>query len=185
MIKRIMIIVLLASSYLAFAHGIDVSLGKKYPCVFIKAEYSGSNAVAFAAVKVTYENQDTEFQKGSTDKNGAFAFCPDQMGTWRVMVDDLMGHRKSVEIIIDNEFMNPVPVSAVEAKAQDVDAEKENAGEAGVTAKEDKTAPEPVKPVQTMTTNNLCCYLLKIVLGVLLILLITFIFYRWNKKNEA
>jgi hypothetical protein len=178
MIKKLMIIVLLASSYLVFGHGIDLSVGKKYPCVFVKAEYAGSNAVAFAEVKVTYENQDTEFQKGSTDKNGAFAFCPDQTGKWTVTVDDLMGHRKSVEIIVDQAFMNPAPISQPETKASEDDVKKEN-------VKEDEVKTEDVKQERTLTTGNMCCYLLKIVLGVLLILLITFIFYRWNKKNET
>lgn len=146
--KNVTVMILLFSASLLFGHGIEISVGKKYPCVFLKVDYQGGNTMTHVDVSVFFEKK--EYQKGNTDKNGVFSFCPDQTGKWIVIVDDLMGHRKRVEIIINNEFLNP------------------------------PTKNNDLKPV--ITKKDACCYLLKIVLGVLLILGITFILYRWKKK---
>jgi hypothetical protein len=47
-----------------------------------------------------------------------------------------------------------------------------------------KTPVEKEKKIK-ITTNDMCCYLLKIVLGVVLILVITFILHRWKKRHET
>ena len=161
MIKKVMVLTLFFSTSLLLGHGIELSMGKKYPCVFIKAEYSGSSAAAHVDVKVFFQEEKEEFQKGFTDKNGVFSFCPDQTGQWTVIVDDLMGHRKSMDITIHNDFFNP---QSKEIK--------------------NKTPGKKEKKIK-FTTNDMCCYLLKIGLGVILILVITFILHRWKKRHET
>jgi len=161
MIKKVMVLALFLSTSLLLGHGIELMKGKKYPCVFIKAEYQGGGAIAHVDVKVFFQEEKKEFQKGLTDKNGVFSFCPDQIGQWTVIVDDLMGHRKSMDITIHNDFFNSQPKKI-----------------------KNKTAGEKEKK-NKFTTNDMCCYLLKIVLGVLLILAITFILHRWKKRHET
>jgi len=168
MVKKVMVILLLFFAPLLFAHGIKVTVEKKSPFVIINASYHGSKALAHARVTVVFETGKKEFQKGNTDKNGNFCFYPDRVGQWMVTVDDLLGHRKRKEILIDNEFLNPIP--------------KENVVKPADKEEEDKREVE-IKP--PFHTNEMCCYLLKIVLGVVLILIITFILHRWKKRHET
>ncbi len=162
-IAVLLLTVLLLCTPLLWAHGIDVAVGKRYPCVFVKAEYSGSTAVSGAEVTITLEAGETGpevFQKGHTDINGVFSFCPHQAGQWTLVVDDLTGHRGSETITVDEAFFNST----------------------GQTQTPTGGNGEPEIPV---TEENLCCYLLRAALGVLLILIITFVFQRLKKKNEA
>ncbi len=163
-----MVIILLFLAPLLFAHGINMTVEKKSPFVIINARYHGSKALAHASVTVVFETGKKEFQKGNTDKNGNFCFYPDRAGQWTVTVDDLLGHRTRKEILIDNDFLNPLP--------------KKN--EVKLADKEEKDKRE-VEKKPSSNTNEMCCYLLKIVLGVVLILVITFILHRWKKRHET
>ena len=76
-----------------------------------------------------------------------------------------------IRVLLDDGFFNPpaAPVKEVQPKEDEkVKEEKEK--------KEEKKVP--------ITRNDMCCYLLKIVLGVVLILAITFLLHRWKKKME-
>ena len=55
--------------------------------------------MAFCDVEV-YRPGDAEgaFHTGTTDPLGRFAFVPDTTGTWRVIVDDGMGHVAEIEV---------------------------------------------------------------------------------------
>jgi hypothetical protein len=58
--------------------------------------------MAFCDVEVFRPGEDSEaFQVGTTDPNGAFGFVPDTTGTWRLTVDDGMGHMATAELIVD------------------------------------------------------------------------------------
>jgi hypothetical protein len=168
MVKKVMVIILLFFAPLLFAHGIKVTVEKKSPFIIINARYHGSKAMAHASVTVVFESEKKEFQRGNTDKNGNFCFYPDRAGKWMVTVDDFLGHRKNKEILIDTDFLNPLP--------------KENEITPADKEEEDKREVEKKPPYNT---NEMCCYLLKIVLGVVLILVITFILYRWKKRHET
>lgn len=153
------------ASFLLYGHGIQLTIIKKYPCVVVNAKYHGSRGLAHANVIVRFENEKTEFQMGKTDKNGNFCFYPDQTGTWFVSVDDGMGHRSKDEVGIENDFFEVLP-KPIETGEEKIEGKREP---------EEKTAP---------VQNDTCCYLLKIILGVFLILAISFVIYRLKKQRE-
>ena len=168
MVKKVIVIILLFFAPLLFAHGIKVTVKKHSPFVIINARYHGSKAMAHASVTVVFESEKKEFQKGNTDKNGNFCFFPDRAGKWMVTVDDFLGHRKNKEVLIHTDFLSSLP-----GKNKVVPVHKE------------EQEKEKVEKKPPYNTNEMCCYLLKIVLGVLLILVVTFILYRWKKRHET
>ena len=65
----------------------------------VEARYDDGSPVSYSEVKVfSPKDPETEFQSGVTDKNGRFMFFPDTTGTWRVIVDDGMGHLLTAEV---------------------------------------------------------------------------------------
>jgi len=68
----------------------------------IEASYHGGGPMAFCDVRV-YRPGDAEgaFHTGTTGPLGRFAFVPDTSGTWRVVVDDGMGHVAEIEVAVD------------------------------------------------------------------------------------
>ncbi len=88
------------------AHGLDIEVRRHAPAVVLKASYSGSEPVAFAAVKIYGPGTSpVAYQSGNADASGRFAFVPDREGEWRAVVDDELGHREELRIIIDGKFM--------------------------------------------------------------------------------
>jgi len=84
--------------YNLFAHGVvyEVKEGKT---VIIKAAYDDGEPMSYAEVKIfSPDNKDIEHQNGRTDKNGCFAFLPDQIGEWKVIINDGMGHGVVTEV---------------------------------------------------------------------------------------
>lgn len=67
----------------------------------IEVRYDDRTPMQHSEVKVFSPlDTETEFQQGFTDKNGRFTFFPESTGTWRVVVDDGMGHAASENIEI-------------------------------------------------------------------------------------
>ena len=63
--------------------------------------YDDGRPMAFCDVAVFAPgNPDETWQEGTSDRNGSFAFLPDTNGTWRVTVDDGMGHRLEADVRI-------------------------------------------------------------------------------------
>lgn len=88
------------------AHGLDIEVRLHPPAVVLRAIYSGAEAVAYASVKVHAPGAAAaEFQSGHADAAGRFAFVPDREGPWRVVVDDELGHREELRIVIDRSFV--------------------------------------------------------------------------------
>ena len=154
----------LAAPFL-LGHGVTVTAEERYPGVIVNARYHGSKALVNASVTIHFEKE--EFQKGNTDKNGNFCFLPDKAGNWIVTVDDLIGHRGKKTITVPGDFFKPSSYQ---------DKEKSEV----TTVKE-----ETKFPVSASSGGGWCCFLLKIVLGVLLILAITYIFYWIRKPRES
>jgi hypothetical protein len=154
-----------------------VILEKKPPFIVVKTTYHGGSALANAGVTVgfAFKGEKTGFQKGNTDKNGTFCFCPDKTGNWVVTVDDGMGHKKKTEITLNRDFFNPAPPSLSTPTSPSTPGK----GPSTESKKEKKTPPPPI------TKSEWCCYMLKIVLGVVLILGITFILHRLTKRQET
>jgi hypothetical protein len=189
MIKKQIVTILFLFSlvFLVFGHGIKIGVNQQAPCIILKAEYRGGQAMAHADLTIRFENEETDYQAARTDKNGIFCFYPDRPGKWIVIADDGMGHRGKKEILLDKGFF-----SAPKSETQTLQAGDENkalneakelseTNETKEIKKEEKT--EPVKKIP-LSQNDMCCYLLKIVLGVILILGVTFILHRWKKKIE-
>ena len=87
-----------------YAHGVgyrEISL-KSIPLEFF---YSTGEKMSYREAKVFSPN-DSKFavQSGRTDENGRFAFIPDVLGEWRVIVQDEEGHRCEAKINITEEF---------------------------------------------------------------------------------
>lgn len=59
----------------------------------VTAQYDDGNPISYAKVEIKGPESDTAFQTGHTDRNGLFMFIPDGAGTWRVTVDDGLGHK--------------------------------------------------------------------------------------------
>ncbi|MCS6772205.1 MAG: hypothetical protein NZ740_09305 [Kiritimatiellae bacterium] len=58
----------------------------------IAARYADGSPAAFVEVTVYAPGEDRVFQQGSTDREGRFVFFPFTAGSWRIRVDDGMGH---------------------------------------------------------------------------------------------
>ena len=83
------------------AHGVRYSVSEG--ATVVTATYDDGNSMAFCDVAVFAPGGNEEtYQEGTSDRNGCFAFVPDTNGTWRVTVDDGMGHLVEVEIKIDS-----------------------------------------------------------------------------------
>lgn len=171
----LIIMILFTTAPFLLGHGVTVTTGKKYPCVMVNARYHGSKALVNASVTIRFEKEKKEFQKGNTDKNGNFCFLPDKAGQWTVTVDDLIGHRGKKTVTVTEDFFNT---------SSSQDKEKSE-----VTPVKEKTKPREKEAEETKESaspgGEWCCYLLKIALGVLLILAITYIFYRIRKPKES
>jgi len=164
------------------AHGIQLKLQLQAPVVLLDAHYHGSRAISNAQVTVSYRQGQTNarFQVGQTDINGKFVFLPHQPGQWTVIVDDTMGHRGTTSIAIDNSFFQPAP--SVEPAPEPL---RETGTITPAPASKTETGPKPpLPPAQPTASSETCCYILKIVIGVFLILLLTMGSYYFKKRRE-
>ncbi|MDQ1352437.1 MAG: nickel transport protein, partial [Acidobacteriota bacterium] len=167
------VMIFLSGSFLLYGHGIQLTIIKKYPCIIVNAKYHGSQGLAHAEVIVRFETEKKEFQSGKTDKNGIFCFYPDQTGKWTIKVDDAMGHRSTGEVAVENDFFEVLP------KPTETGEEVKTPGDS-----QPLPGTQKVEDKSILTQNDTCCHILKIVLGVLLILVITFILHHWKKQKE-
>lgn len=181
----LMIMIMSLAAPFLLGHGVTVTAEKRYPCVMVNARYHGSKALVNASVTLRFEKEKKEFQKGNTDKNGNFCFFPDKTGQWIVTVDDLLGHRGKKTITVTEVFFNISSSPGKEkrevapVKGETKTREKEKISKKSTRIETGETRESP------STSGKWCCYLLKIVLGVLLILVITYIFYRFRKPKES
>jgi len=75
-----------------WAHGVEYEV-KEGKAVVLKIGYDDGEPMSYAEVKIfSPDDKDIEHQNGRTDKNGCFAFSPDQLGEWKVIVNDGTGH---------------------------------------------------------------------------------------------
>jgi nickel transport protein len=93
MIARLLISLslLLAVNPLATGHTVEHTVLEKG--IGVEVHYADGSAMSFSGVKV-FSPTDAQnvFQEGATDKNGRFVFYPDVKGTWKIEVNDGMGH---------------------------------------------------------------------------------------------
>lgn len=78
----------------AVAHGTGYRLIEDANAVAVSFFYADGQPMSYAETLVfAPDNDDIEYQNGRTDQKGRFAFYPEMPGTWRLVVNDGMGHR--------------------------------------------------------------------------------------------
>lgn len=91
------------------SHGVEVSEAENGAKV-VRFSYTDNEPMMYAKIKLyPPSSPKIETVKSLTDKNGFFAFVPDEEGDWRVEAQDGMGHRG--EIVI-----NTLKTSAIDDK---------------------------------------------------------------------
>ena len=95
-------VILVAAGEL-FAHGTGFKVSE-LKAVSLEFFYSTGEKMSYREAKV-FSPKDSKFaiQSGRTDENGRFAFTPDSIGQWRVIVRDEEGHQCTAEINITEE----------------------------------------------------------------------------------
>jgi hypothetical protein len=178
----IIVIVFFAAPFL-LGHGVTITAEKRYPFVMVNARYHGSKALVNASVTIRFEKEKKEFQKGNADKNGNFCFLPDKAGQWIVTVDDLVGHRGKKTVTVTEDFFKTS--SSRDKEKSEVTLVKEETKSRGKEKISEKTPQMEIGETgeSASSSGEWCCYLLKIILGVLLILVITYVFYRFRKPK--
>lgn len=79
----------------AMAHGTEYRFLRDASTVTLEFFYSDEEPMGYAEVLVFGpQDQEVEYQNGRTDRQGRFAFYPETFGTWRIEVDDGMGHKE-------------------------------------------------------------------------------------------
>lgn len=81
------------------AHGVRGKVGSGG--VVVTAEYDTGEPMSYARVDISAPGAKLPFQCGRTDRNGRFAFFPDTLGVWKVVVDDEVGHRLEINIPVN------------------------------------------------------------------------------------
>lgn len=85
-------------------HGIRITVTERAPAVVATFSYDGDAPVVAGEVVITAPGSAQPFQTGRADANGIFAFVPDAPGTWKVTVDDGLGHTRSRAVEIGAAF---------------------------------------------------------------------------------
>ncbi|MDR1976256.1 MAG: DUF4198 domain-containing protein [Campylobacteraceae bacterium] len=83
----------------AAAHGVEVSEVHPSSLKTVRFTYSTNDPMAYAKIKVyPPSNSKVEAIKSFTDRNGYFAFLPDEEGEWKIEAADGMGHRGEISV---------------------------------------------------------------------------------------
>jgi hypothetical protein len=86
------------------AHGVHIDFIMKSHVVTAKAYFSKNSPMANSEISIFTPGSDIPFQTGKTDPHGNFVFLPDKAGTWKVVVDDGMGHKGTSQVEITESF---------------------------------------------------------------------------------
>lgn len=88
-----------------FAHGTGFRTSD-LKAVSLEFFYSTGEKMSYREAKV-FSPKDSKFaiQSGRTDENGRFAFTPDSIGEWRVIVRDEESHQCTAAINISEEWL--------------------------------------------------------------------------------
>ena len=114
-IVKISILLMLITGWYATclqAHGVSGIIGRGG--LVVTATYDSGDPMSYSKVTIVAPDADLKFQSGRTDRNGRFCFYPDCSGQWKLLVDDGMGHRLSldVEVGVDGDTLEIVDSSS-------------------------------------------------------------------------
>ncbi len=99
--QRLLVLTALAAAILS-AHDIEIEVEHAPPAVVVRTTYAGTEPAPYAAVLIySPRKPEAEYQNGRTDANGVFSFVPNEGGEWRFVVDDEMGHRRELAILVE------------------------------------------------------------------------------------
>jgi nickel transport protein len=91
----------------SWGHELEVKTQLAAPAVIVHATYAGTEPVPFAKIQIfSPADPSKEFQAANTDKRGYFSFVPEGSGSWKVVIDDELGHRKEIAIAVPDSFTN-------------------------------------------------------------------------------
>jgi nickel transport protein len=93
----VLIVLFAAAASLLRAHELDIAATVTGSAVIVRSAYAGTDPVPFAKIQI-FSPDGQEFQSANTDKHGYFAFVPDAAGSWRVLVDDELGHKRELSV---------------------------------------------------------------------------------------
>ena len=87
---------------LAYSHGVTYGIFDAHT-ITVRFGYAGGEPMSYVDTKVfgPESTPDLEFQNGRTDARGVFAFVPDHVGSWRVEASDNLGHKGSLEVVVE------------------------------------------------------------------------------------
>ena len=104
--KIFLVLVLILCSSKSYAHGVGFRQ-TSFKSIALEFFYSTGEKMSYREAKV-FSPKDEKFavQTGRTDEEGRFAFIPDCVGEWRVIVRDEEGHQCNAEINITQEFLS-------------------------------------------------------------------------------
>ncbi len=95
---------LLTLPLLVRGHDMQTKVTQRGGFVVVEASYEGEEAASYLAVRVDAPAEAglaaDAFQTGRTDRAGRFVFLPSRGGTWKVTLDDEMGHRATTEVTV-------------------------------------------------------------------------------------
>ncbi len=84
------------------AHSLGAGVEIAGQTVIVRSRYADGAFPDADAWVYSPDEPERVFQSGRTDRNGVFSFVPNAAGAWRVVVDDGMGHRKEIEVTVDD-----------------------------------------------------------------------------------
>ncbi len=77
----------------------------------VQAFYDDGEVMSYTETRVFSGKDSAPAQTGRTDRNGRFLFYPDKPGTWKVVVEDEMGHAVVLEADIPSIEASSVTIS--------------------------------------------------------------------------
>jgi nickel transport protein len=97
-----LVFVIMLAASTAYGHGVNYGVFDE-DAIAVRFGYAGGEPMSYIEVKVfgPTSSHDLEFQNGRTDARGVFAFVPDIPGAWRVEAWDNLGHKGSIELVVE------------------------------------------------------------------------------------
>lgn len=103
-----------------FSHGLELRTEEMPPFLVVHAGFSGHHhEIGNVNIRVFSPDSDEPYQEGKTDVHGKFGFGPDRAGTWKVIADDGMGHRETLDILLSEDFFGENREDVVETASQE------------------------------------------------------------------
>ena len=100
----LLLLLIFSSAGAASAHGL-YGYQNNDKSLVVYFEYSEGEPAAYGAVSVFSPSDGKfEYQKGRSDQNGYFAFRPNEVGTWKIMLDDAQGHQTQAIVEVPPDF---------------------------------------------------------------------------------